>query len=89
MDKPTNEYIIRHKWSTQQLAEALIKVSQEEDWDEGFDGESYVIRVCDVYTTSDNERFYEFENAVEHEIRWLKHEIGRPILDEMEEKWDE
>ena len=76
INKNTNEYAVRHLWSTRQLAEALVQWHREEttdyDWDEnpipGFPE--------DFYTTSDNQEFSDYDEAVEHELWWLAQEVS-------------
>ena len=68
----SNEEYIRIHWTVQQLAEMLIKpyteISTEYDWEEnpipGYK-ETY-------YITSDNMEFSDYEEALDHEIWWLK-----------------
>ena len=72
----TNEYAIRNLWTIEQLAAALIFYSKEEDWDYNYDDEPYVCGYYDVFTTSDGEEFSNYEEAVEHEIWWLKQEVS-------------
>lgn len=68
----SNEEYIRIHWSVQQLAEMLIRthteIGTEYDWEEnpipGYE-ETY-------YITSDNVEFSDYEEALDHEIWWLK-----------------
>ena len=68
----TNEEYIRIHWTVQQLAEMLIKsyteVNTDYDWDEnpipGYE-ETY-------YITSDNMEFSDYDEALHHEIWWLR-----------------
>lgn len=74
--KHTNEYVIRNLWTIEHLAAALISCREEEDWDYNYDDEPYVCGYYDVFTTSDGEKFSDFEGALEHELWWLKQEVS-------------
>lgn len=71
----TNEAMIR-SLPTRQLAEILIRyeeqTSVEYDWDENpIEGWPE-----DHYITSDGEDFRSYDEALEHELWWLKQEEG-------------
>ncbi len=74
--KNTNEYAIRNLWSIEQLASELIRYREEKCWDYDYDDEPYVCGRYDIFITSDDEEFSDFEEAVEHEIWWLNQEVN-------------
>lgn len=73
-NKKTNEEWIR-SLPIDDLAIVLINEGMENNWDEDYDGQMYVCGSYDVYTTSDGEVFYDEEDAVDHEVSWLKSEV--------------
>lgn len=76
INKNTNEYAIRRLWSRRQLAEALVQWHQEETTDYDWDENPIPGYMEDYYTTSDNQEFSDYEEAVEHELWWLAQEVS-------------
>ena len=64
---------------TEQLAELLIRPIQQEEYDEDWDGNTVYAGLTDLYRTSDGFDFMFFEDAVEHEIEWLKEEYREEL----------
>jgi hypothetical protein len=54
------------------LAGATVQFHTEESWDEGMDGNWWMCGTMDYYVTTDGTQFWEsYEEAVEHQLRWL------------------
>lgn len=53
------------------LAELLINSSTIQDYDYDYDDNLVESGEIDIYTTSDGTTFYDYEEAVDHETRWL------------------
>lgn len=56
------------------LAELLVYCIQEPDWDYDYDENLYQSGFTDVFITSDGEKFQCYDEAIDHEIWWLKQE---------------
>lgn len=67
----TNDQYVR-QLPRRQLADLLIKVVEEPDYDEDHDGEMRWCRNYTVYISSDGQRFWDdYEGAPYHECWWL------------------
>ena len=77
----TNEEYIRANITTEELAEVLLFHRNEEEYDYDWDEEPYVSGLCDVYVTSDGEEFSLVEDAIEHEVWWLRQEVNLDVID--------
>ena len=75
INKNTNEYAIRRLWSTQQLADALIQYHMRETDEYDFDENPIKGDMENYYTTSDDQEFFDYEEAIEHELWWLSQEV--------------
>lgn len=75
-ERRTNEYMIRHVWSTRELAENLIKEVCEEMLDYTFEEEPFYSGIERFYMTSDCTYFSDFDEAVEHELWWLTRDMN-------------
>lgn len=60
--------------SDERIAEMLISYTEEPDWDYDYDDNLYQCGYTDVFVTSDGERYTSFDEAIEHEVRWLNQE---------------
>lgn len=63
------------KSNIEKLAAMLIHSEVHRDYDENLDGEWECCGEFPYYITSDDERFWDFEDALEHEISWLMSEV--------------
>lgn len=71
----TNDQYIR-KLPRRQLADLLIKVVEEPDYDEDHDGEMRWCGNTTVYISSDGQRFWDdYEGALTHECWWLAQRV--------------
>lgn len=71
-----NEQIVRSQWTTEELAEALVRYVRYEDFDYDWEENLVYNRICDLYETSDGEQFDFYDEAVEHEMWWLNQEVS-------------
>lgn len=71
-----------------ELAKHLINTSTAPDYDYDYDDNLVESGTIDIYTTTDGTVFYDYEEAVDYETRWLYKE--RPDDDEEggSEVWD-
>lgn len=72
MHTTTNEYIVRHLLTAEQLASSLLQQREVTDYDEDLDGDMVVCGTYSVWITSDGEEFDQYTEALTHEIRWLQ-----------------
>lgn len=70
----TNEYVIRKFFTTEELASVLVQVKIREAFDYDYDENLISIGYEEYFETSDGEEFSDYENAIEHEMRWLNKE---------------
>lgn len=69
----TNEHIIRNL-TTEDLAELLLQLRSEDEWDCDMDDEWYICGQTEVWITMDGKEFQSHEDALEHECKWLREE---------------
>jgi hypothetical protein len=68
----TNTNLAKLCADPQRLAEMLVRLRTEDDWDEGLDGEMRCCGTVDYYVTTDGAWFFDsYEDAVAHQLRWL------------------
>lgn len=58
------------------LAGLLVSEEVEREYDEGYDGEWYECGETTYYRTTDGHTYYGYEDAVEHQKKWLLSEEG-------------
>lgn len=61
------------------LAEAMVSLVEEPDYDENMDGEWEQCGTIDYYRTTDGSTFYDINEAVEYQLTWLNTEEGNQI----------
>lgn len=61
--------------SDKELAQLLIRIESEPDYDEDCEGEWFRCRDVDYYITSNNEKWMDYDDALEYETKWLKQKI--------------
>jgi hypothetical protein len=70
----TNEERIR-QLPTAELAELLLTIKSYPDYDENRDGEMYHCGDIDYYVAGDGEEWMDREDALEHQMWWLKQAV--------------
>jgi hypothetical protein len=73
----TNEQNIRELWSTSDLAGNLVRNLVAEDWDYDWDETLYSRGVRDFYQASDGSVFEDYDEAIAHELWWLRQEVEK------------
>ena len=69
-----NEEAIRNL-SRKKLAGLLIKTVTYPDYDEDYNGDTVYCGDWTYYRTSDGQEFDGYEDALQHECRWLAQEV--------------
>lgn len=61
--------------SDRELAEMLIQVKTEIDYDYDMDDELYECGEIDFYVTTNNDSYYDYNDAIQHQIALLDMEL--------------